>query len=270
MTLQLDFSGNVVLITGSSSGIGAEIAKLFTKSGANVVVTGRNTDNVAKVSKECSDLAVNGNKILDIVADVTKNEDLHRLVNKTIESFGKLDILVNNVGYGIPSPLGESQFVDNYRAIIETNLNSIVILTNLCVPYLELTKGNVVNMSSICGHIAAKNFSPYCITKAGLNMFTKCAAYELGPKGIRVNAINPGIIRTNFFNAMLQLTDEEEETTWNQCQQYPVGRCGEPADIANAVAYVASSHSGFVTGTTLLVDGGHIAANMSVDFFIKQ
>ncbi|CAG2107779.1 unnamed protein product [Medioppia subpectinata] len=224
MSTTYDFTGRVALITGSSSGIGAATALLLAKSGANVVITGRNADNVSKVCKECTDVSPKGLKALPVVADVTKEEDLDRLLDTTIKTFGKLDILVNNVGFGPLSSITDDNYVENHRS--------------------------------------GKRFSSYCMSKAALDMFTKAIAVELGPKGIRVNSVNPGYIYTNFCQTNFEMTDSEGRELWDKLgANYPVGRVGESLDVANAVAYLASDQASFITGTKLYVDGGHIASN---------
>ncbi|CAG2178216.1 unnamed protein product, partial [Oppiella nova] len=182
-------AANVALITGSSSGIGAATAVLLAKSGANVVITGRNAENVSKVSKQCSDVSPKHLKPLEVVADVTKEEDLHRLLDTTIKTFGKLDILVNNAGFAIRAEITDSDFIQKYKSVLETNVDSVVYLTHISVKHLEKTKGNIINISSIAGIQAGHSMSPYCMSKTALDMFTKCMAAELGPKHIRVNSV---------------------------------------------------------------------------------
>ena len=149
MSLKFNFEGKVVLITGSSAGIGAETALLFAKSGADVVITGRNAKNLSEVAKKIRDEAKSGSNVLEVVADVTKEEDCKRLVDETIKKFGKLDILVNNAGGGFGGPITDPKFMEKYKKAIELNLDSVVLLTHLCVEHLAKTKGNIINVSSI-------------------------------------------------------------------------------------------------------------------------
>ncbi|CAG2101751.1 unnamed protein product [Medioppia subpectinata] len=205
----------VALITGSSSGIGAATAILFAKSGANVVVTGRNAGRVSEVAKQCLDVSPDGLKALEVVADVTSDEDLQRLVDTTITNFGKIDVVVNNAAIGLMTAIGETDFMDNYRQ--------------------------------------KPKLSAICMSKSAVDAFTKCIAAELGPKGIRVNSIVPGTVKTQlpqeFYDRVAKL--------------YPVGRCGDVSDIAHAVLYLASDGSSFMTGTALVADGGHLAAGVN-------
>jgi NAD(P)-dependent dehydrogenase (short-subunit alcohol dehydrogenase family) len=147
-----DFSGKVALVTGSSSGIGASVVKHFAQFGGNVVVTGRNSENVKKVANECVKLAKNGEKaVLQVVCDVTKDEDLERLMKTTIERFGKLDILVNNAGMGGSSSIHDPHLMKTYEKLFNLNVRSVMNLTRLAVPYLEKTQGNIINTSSVAG-----------------------------------------------------------------------------------------------------------------------
>ena len=151
MSVLYDFSGKVALITGSSSGIGAATAILFAKSGAQVLVTGRNVSKVQSVAKQCSDVSPNKSKALEVVADITREEDIERLVKTTIDTFGKLDILVNNAGIALNAFITNTKYIDSYKQVIDVNLNSVIYLTHKCVEYLSKTKGNIINISSIYG-----------------------------------------------------------------------------------------------------------------------
>ena len=149
MSVQFDFKDKVVLITGSSSGIGAGTALLFSKSGAKVVITGRNERKLSEVAKKCQQLSPNGYKPLQVLGDITREEDAQRLVKSTINEFGKLDVLVNNAGFGCNKGLKDPDYMTAYRDVLNTNLTSVVYLTHLCAEHLTLTKGNVVNVSSV-------------------------------------------------------------------------------------------------------------------------
>ncbi|CAG2104423.1 unnamed protein product [Medioppia subpectinata] len=223
MSIKFNFAGKVALITGSSSGIGATTAILFAKSGANVVITGRNAERVSDVAKQCLDVSPDGLKALEVVADVTSDEDLQRLVDTTITTFGKIDILVNNAGTDESMFFVDTDYMQSYRRVLNMNLDS-----------------------------------------SALDMFTKCIAAELGPKGIRVNSVNPGAVETG--NA-LESTDNLPDVYNSDCyaKLYPVGRYGVPNDIANAVLYLASNDSSFITGTAIVADGGHLAANVNIN-----
>jgi NAD(P)-dependent dehydrogenase (short-subunit alcohol dehydrogenase family) len=144
-----DFSGKVALITGSSSGIGAQTAITLSKLGALVVITGRDCDNISKIAIQCENVSPKHLKPLEIVADLTVDDDCKRLVETTIERFGKLDILVNNAGAGTLTQFSDHNFINAFDSIIKLNLRSVVFITQLSVQYLELTKGVIINMSSV-------------------------------------------------------------------------------------------------------------------------
>ncbi|CAG2172081.1 unnamed protein product, partial [Oppiella nova] len=237
MTTSRDFTGKVVLITGSSGGIGAVTAVEFARLGAQVVVTGRRRDRVSAVAKQCVEASPTGVKALEVVADVTNDDDCRRLVADTIKTFKKLDILVNNAGRGIFSSIRDENILDKYALIMNTNLRSVVWLTHLCVEHLEKTKGNIVNVSSIAA-LKPRDLL-YSMSKAALDMFTKCVALELGPKGIRANVVNPSAVKTEFFEISRNLNKaKSDEFLKGMAEKYPLGRVGEPMDVTKAVLYL--------------------------------
>lgn len=253
----MNFNERVILITGSGSGIGAETAKHLAKLGGKLAIVDINSENL---QKSASDITAAGSQYtpLQIVADVST--DAKRIITETIEHFGKLDVLVNNVGIVARHGLMDLQ-IDTFDRIMQTNVRSTVILTQLAVPYLKLTKGNVVNVSSLVGSIAHPWLLTYSMSKAAINQFTKCIAIELGPDGVRVNAVAPGIINTNMVAA---IPSADRAAMINNVETlYPLRRLGESNDIASAIAYLANNNaSAFVTGTILNVDGGASAANI--------
>lgn len=186
----MSFEDKVILVTGASSGIGADAAKHFAKLGGKVALVGRNEELLDEVVNAI--VEAGSPEPLKIVADVTV--DAERIINETIEHFGQLDVLVNNAGFGKKQSIMESS-MEFYDEIMATNTRAVVELTKLAAPHLETTKGNIVNVSSIAGIIAIKNMPFYNMTKAALDQFTACAALEFGPKGVRVNSVNPGAIR---------------------------------------------------------------------------
>ncbi|CAG2117427.1 unnamed protein product [Medioppia subpectinata] len=243
------------------SGIGAATAVQFSKAGAQVVVTGPPDRLPIDTAKECLKVSPKGIKALEVTADVTKREDMRRLVDHTIKHFGKLDILVNNAGAGLNARPTDEDFYEKYEKVMAINLNSVVYLTHICVEYLEKTKGNIINISSVAGKRACLDVAPYCVAKCAIDMFTKCMAAELAPKRIRVNAISPGPTRTGFVTAMGATQGESDKFFEAYGKVIPVGRYGLSEDIANSILYLASDHATVVTGTNLVCDGGAIAAN---------
>lgn len=252
----MSFNGKVVLVTGASSGIGADVAHHFaTKLGAKVAIVGRNENRLNAAADEIKKCG--GSAPLVITADVTK--DASRIIDETIEEFGRLDVLINNAGYGDCTPILEAD-IEIFDRLMETNVRSAIILTKLATPYLEKTNGNVINVSSIAGIIPYKEHF-YSISKAALNQFTKVMANELGPRGIRINAINPGFIKTGAFDAA-GWTEEQKQTLFNKIgKKNPLGRIGEVADTTKLMAFLASEDAAFITGCLYVVDGGGMAAN---------
>ncbi|KAJ6645713.1 17-beta-hydroxysteroid dehydrogenase 14 [Pseudolycoriella hygida] len=266
MSVSFDFKGKSVIITGSISGIGAETAKQFTKFGANVVITGRNASKVSEVAQMCrtiSTMSETKTEILEVVADVTNENDMRRLVNETISAFGKIDILVNNAGEGLRAPITDPEILTKFRKTMDINLMSVVLLTHLCVEHLEKTKGNIINISSVAALRNSLHATTYNVAKCALDMFSNCMALELGAKGIRVNVINPGVIKTNFLVARGIDPSNVKDVQEGYASKLPLGRVGESEEIANAILFLASDASSFTTGTNLVVDGGHVVGNVS-------
>lgn len=257
MSSPKDFNGKVVLVTGSSGGIGAATVKYFASCGAQVVVNGRNQDNISRTAAECNSLSPNKYKALQIQADVTKDEDCRRIVESTVNHFGKLDILVNNAGGGAFGSIYDPKLMSTLEHMIKLDLRSVVLITQLAVPHLEKTKGNIVMISSTLSTKPNAHFMPYCIAKAAVDSFARCIALELGPKGIRVNTVNPTAVRTNF-QAATGAGEILDGVLKHLEQTNPLGRIGTTEDVVNAIGYLASPEASFVTGASLLVDGASV------------
>ncbi|CAG2175504.1 unnamed protein product [Oppiella nova] len=261
MSIEFNFKGKVALVTGSSSGIGAATAVQFAKAGADVVVTGLYADNdLSSVANRCRSLGV---KVLEMAADVTREADMRALVAKTVDTFGKIDILVNCAGTGKRAAITEPLYMDAFRKLRQTNLDSYVFMTHICVEHLEKSQGTIVNISSIRSTQAGPKDSVYCMSKAATDMFTKCMAVELGPKRIRVNSVNPGAIPTNF---MKELGVDVNRLIVGMPKVLPARKCGTPDDIASAVLYLTAPEAAFITGTNLVVDGGHTVAGIPFSY----
>lgn len=256
------FQNKVVLITGASSGIGAATALHFAKEGASLVLSGRNKINLFKIFDKCRSFPdASPLRPLVYACDVTDEKFVETIINATIKHFGKLDILVNNAGVLLAYESLENINFDTYDEVMNTNLKCILKLTKAAIPYLEQTKGNIVNVSSYSGHRSEINCLAYSISKAGLDQFTKCAALELAPKSIRVNSINPGVI----LNTKIQLrgglkTEDYDKVIEHSNSCHPLGRVGTVDECASVIAFLASDDASFITGALLPIDGGrHIA-----------
>lgn len=257
----MSFKGKVILITGASSGIGADCARHLARLGGKVAIIGRNVERLNDVAEEIKN---NGSPTpLSIVGDVT--QDAQRIIDDTIKHFGQLDVLVNNAGILIQDNVAESFNIEEFDRIWNTNLRSVAILTHLAVPYLEKTKGNIVNISSIAGLMSFANTLAYCVSKSALDQFTKCCAIDLAPKKIRVNAINPAMIRTPIFGALGLDSAGTEQLFKDSVEQYLVGRIGEVSDTSAAIEYLASDSASFLTGLLLPVDGGVTTSGIQWD-----
>lgn len=252
----MSFSDKVVIITGASSGIGADAARHLAKLGAHVAIVGRNASRLNAVAEEIR--KAESPAPLVIVADV--NVDAERILNETINHFGYLNVLVNNAGIVLPEVGGfETLDMTDFDRQLNTNLRSAVKLTKLAVPHLAKTKGNVVNISSTSGLRPCANLMAYCISKSGLDQFTKFAALELAPKGIRVNALNPGWIKTPIIHTSFGVSADGADAFFKEAlKSYPLGRVGEVSDTSAAIAYLSSANASFVTGVLLPVDGGEM------------
>ena len=243
--MQLD--NKVALITGATSGIGKATVELFLREGAKVALVGRNQDVL--------DTMTQGDKSLALRADVTHYEECTAAVNQTLSTFGQLDILVNAAGIIAGGTITDTSR-QTWRDMMRINLDCVFDMMQLCVPHLEKSAGNIVNVSSVTGTRAFPGVLAYCVSKAGVDQLTRCTALELADKGVRVNAVNPGVVVTNLhrrggFDAEKYDTFLEHSKT-----THPLGRVGRPEEIAAGILYLASAQSGWVTGVTLNIDGG--------------
>lgn len=251
----MDFRTKVVIVTGANSGIGEDVAINFAKFGANVVLVGRNEKRLKNVVEKIkrNDLPAP----LAIVADVSK--DASRIIDEVIENFGQINVLVNNAGI-LANDTASTIDLETFDRVFAINVRAVVELTKLAVPHLEKTKGNVVNISSIAGLHSNQDVTTYSMSKAALDMYTKCASLELAPSGIRVNGVNPGMIETPIFQTIGIEKEKADEFIAKCRQSYPVGRVGEVADTTNAILFLAKEESSFINGVSLRVDGGRALA----------
>lgn len=220
--------------------------------GAKVSIVGRNVERLNQVFEDIEES--DSPTPLAIVADVTK--DAKRIVNETIEHFGRLDVLVNSAGVAVQDDTITLNLTE-FNRIFDTNVTSVIAMTQLCVPHLEKTNGNIVNVSSICGFKAVPNFTSFCMMKAALDQFTKCAAVDLAPKGIRVNSVNPAMIRTSILETMEFTADQAKKIYDEEGKKYPLRRIGEVNDTSAAIAFLADDKTAsFLTAVLLVCDGG--------------
>ncbi|VDM09070.1 unnamed protein product [Wuchereria bancrofti] len=254
-TTVINLSGKVALITGATSGIGYSTAHLFHQLGATLVVTGRNTERLKTLEEQLQD---GKGQVLAITADLTKEEEIRRLAKTTVDKFHTLDILVNNAGI-IGKGTIEDTTLEQYDRIMSTNLRSIFYLTQQLIPQLIASKGSVVNVSSVNGIRSFPGVLAYNISKAGVDQFTRCIALELAPKGVRVNSVNPGVTKTDLHRRSGMDETAYEAFIKHSESTHALGRVGNPDEVANAIAFLASSASSFITGASIPVDGGRHA-----------
>ncbi|XP_054167647.1 3-oxoacyl-[acyl-carrier-protein] reductase FabG-like [Oppia nitens] len=254
MSFSTKFDGKVCLVTGSSSGIGEETAIHLAQLGANVVVTGRDEQRIKLVAEKCR--KISGKKVVSVAADLLNDRDVEKLFDTTIQVFGRLDVLVNNAGVGDLSYMSDPNIMEMYTKIMDTNLRCVVMLSHLAMPFLEKTKGCIINISSIASMKPSPKTTCYCMSKAALDMLTKCMSLELAPKGVRVNSINPAVTDTPLLERKYGHIMPMEKVKEIRSKQYPIGRIAQPYDIACAVEYLASEEASFITGINLLMDGG--------------
>ena len=253
----MQFAGKVVLITGASSGIGAATAKYLGSLGASLALSGRNVDNLNKIASECV-LPNNTPKPFIVTGELTDERDTKAILDKTIEHYGKLDVLVNNAGV-IETGSIENTSLDQFDRMMNINVRCIYHLTTLAVPHLVKTKGNIVNVSSVNGIRSFPGVLAYCVSKAAVDQFTRCVALDLAPKQVRVNSVNPGVTITNLHKRGGMNEEQYKQFLQRTKDTHALGRPGDATEVAQAIAYLASDAASFITGTSMPVDGGRHA-----------
>lgn len=242
----------VAIVTGATSGIGRATAKLFALNGAKVIAVGRNEIELGHLKDETRD---GSGEIRSQLADLTELSQVDRFVNDTIEHFGKLDILVNAAGI-IKNGNIENTTLDEWDKMLNINLRSVFYVMQKCAVFLEQSKGNIVNVSSVTGPRAFPNVLAYCVSKAGVDQLTRCAALELAPKGVRVNAVNPGVVVTNLHRRSGMAAEKYETFLDHSRSTHPLGRVGQPEEVAELIMFLASGKAGWITAATYEIDGG--------------
>jgi len=242
--------GKVAVVTGASKGIGAGIAKQLAAEGAAVVVNYASSKEGA--DQVVNEIAAHGGKAIAVQGDVAKTEDIERLFAEANKAFGRLDILVNNAGVYRFAPL-EEVTEDEFHRVFNTNVLGLILATREAVKYFGNDGGSIVNIGSTVTSLAPPTSVVYAATKGAVNIITRVLAKELGPRKIRVNSINPGGVETEGFHTLgFSGSDFEQQ----MIAQTPLGRLGQPQDIAPVAAFLASSDSGWITGEILQVTGG--------------
>lgn len=242
----------MAIVTGASSGIGGATVKLFAAQGAKLILVARKHVALEEVQKS---ITKDGCKAITIPADVTVEKDCEKVMQETIAKFGQLDVIVNAAGV-IANGTIENTTLQQWDDMFRINVRSVFYMMQLGMPYLLKTHGNVVNVSSVNGQRSFPNVLAYCSSKAALDQLTRCAALEVASKGVRVNAVSPGVTITQLHrrggmdeSAYQKFLEHSQET-------HPLGRVGNPEEIAELILFLASPRASWITGVTYLIDGG--------------
>ena len=270
MLKEYNLAGKVAIVTGAGRGIGKGIALTLAEAGADVTVAARTVEQIEGTAEEIRKL---GRRALAVPTDVTKRDQVENAVEQTVSQFGRIDILVNNAGVPILKPIS---FVpgmklegwqtadswdtplteEEWHLVLNTNLTSAFIFAQAVGSHmLKQKKGKIINTSSNSADLAPPYFSAYCVSKAGLSMFTRCLATEWAPYNICVNAVGPGSVLTELSAPVLNDPERKKVIL----ERIPLGRVGETRDIGLLVVYLASEASNWVTGQTFYIDGGQLS-----------
>lgn len=243
-------NGRVAIVTGASKGIGAQIARTLGAAGASVVVNYAGSREGAE--SVVSEIKAAGGNAIAVQADVSKAPDAQRLVAQTVKAFGAPNILVNNAGVYDFAPL-EAITAEHFHRLFDINVLGLLQVTQEAVKHFGPKGGSVINISSVVSTLSLPGSSVYAGTKAAVDLITRVLAKELGPRAIRVNSVNPGMIETEGTRSQGIIGSEFEK---NVLAQTPLGRLGQPDDVAKVALFLASEDSGWITGETILTSGG--------------
>lgn len=254
---QTRFENKVVIVTGASKGIGKGIAKLFAKEKATVILVARNQTLLEEVEKE---ITLSGGKACCMQGDVSAPEDMEKIVFETVEQFGKVDVLCHNAGV-YPVARLEDMSLEQWQSVIDINLTGTFLAVKACLPQMiEQGHGKIVITSSISGpRTGLPGVAHYTASKGGVNGFIKTAAIELAKYNINVNAVEPGNILTEGLEEL------GESHINSMLKAIPMGRIGKPEDIAGATLFLASEDADFITGQSIVVDGGQVLPESHYD-----
>ena len=245
-----EMTGKRVIVTGASSGIGRATANLFLSAGATVALVGRRESTLADVAQ-----AGPGGRALIVTADLSDEKQSESCMAESTDKMGGLDVLINAAGI-LKGGRIEDTTLGLWDEMMNINLRSVFHLMKLAVPHLERSRGNVVNVSSVTGPRSFPGVLAYCVSKAGVDHLTRCAALELAPKGVRVNAVNPGVVVTSLHRSGGMSEEAYAAFLEHSKTTHPLGRVGEAEEVASLIYFLASDRASWITGATVNIDGG--------------
>jgi NAD(P)-dependent dehydrogenase (short-subunit alcohol dehydrogenase family) len=248
----MSFNGKTVIVTGSTSGIGRAAAEAFGREGASVVLVGRHETILTEVA---GSVRAAGGQTIACRADITAADAPERIVRAALDGFGGVDVLVNAAGV-IASGTLEATTDDVWDSMMAVNLRAPFRLMRAAAPHLTARKGAVVNVSSVNGLRSFPGVLAYCVSKAGVDHLTRCAAIEMAPLGVRVNAVNPGVTVTNLHRRSGMAEPQYAAFLERSKETHPLGRPGQPDEIAALILFLASDRASWMTGETIPIDGG--------------
>merc|ERR1712012_525774 len=248
-----NLTGKTVLVTGASSGIGAGVALHLASLGCRLCLVARNAQALKETASACR--AAGSSQVVTIAADLSKEEAPAQIVKETVDKLGGLDVLVNSAGILMSGSVEKLDIAD-YDKVMNINTRAAFLLTQAVIPALLLSKGNIVHISSVTGLRAFPGVVSYNMSKAALDMLTRTAALELADRGVRVNAVNPGVIVTPCHKNSGMSEEDYARFLEHSKTTHAMGRPGTVKEVADTVAFLAGSGASFITGQTLAIDGG--------------
>jgi Dehydrogenases with different specificities (related to short-chain alcohol dehydrogenases) len=246
------FTNKVAFVTGATSGIGRACALAFAKRGASVACVGRKDEALEAVTNE---IKSGGGDALKLKANLAHEDESEEVVEQAVTTYGGIDILVNAAGH-ISNGTIENTSIESWDEMMNINVRSIFKLMQNALPSLIERKGNIVNVSSVTGLRAFPGVLAYCVSKAALDQLTRCSALELAARGVRVNAVNPGVVITEIHKRGGMNDNQYSAFLEHSKQTHPLGRVGRPEEIAELVVFLASDQASWITGATYSIDGG--------------
>ena len=257
LSIEQGMKNKTVIVTGATYGIGMACAEMFCYAGANVVIAARSDEKGIKIAESFAEKWNTG--CIFAHCDVAVISDIQAVIDTTIKTFGRLDVLVNCAGYWPAQKCIDDCSIEDYTKILDVNLKGYFAFAKFALPYLRSTKGSIVNIGSVIGVVAKEGATMYCSTKGAIHSFTKALAIDEARNGVRVNEVRPGHIKNEQFEMAKESMSEAEAADFIELHKKLqwMGRGGEPIEVAKAVLFLASDWASFITGASLNVSGGY-------------